>query len=91
MDGPELEDLKYEWLAGVVQAETEYDLHCRRVAELTGLFSEDGFRSCILKGLSNALLYPIPSHRHCGDIDIWVEGGRKKYWIIFASIIRLEK
>lgn len=41
-------------------------------------FAKEGFRSCILKGQGNALLYPDPYMRTAGDIDIYIEGGRKK-------------
>lgn len=78
LDSPELEDLKYEWFGEVFQVENDYQNHLQKAEELTKLFAEAGFRSCILKGLSNAMLYPNPSHRQCGDIDIWVEGGRKQ-------------
>ena len=37
-------------------------------------FREQGFRNCILKGQGNALMYPDPMLRTCGDIDIWLEG-----------------
>ena len=41
-------------------------------------FGKEGFRSCVLKGQGNALLYPTPFMRTPGDIDIWVEGGDEK-------------
>lgn len=44
--------------------------------ELQPLFTNNGFKSCILKGQGNALLYTQPLLRQCGDIDIWVEGDR---------------
>ena len=47
-------------------------------AEVTGLFAESGFRTCILKGQGNTLNYPSPFVRTSGDIDLWVEGGAKK-------------
>lgn len=37
-----------------------------------------GYRSVILKGQGNALLYPDPMLRIPGDIDIWLDGDRKK-------------
>ena len=43
-------------------------------------FRKKGFRTCILKGQGNALMYPNPYSRTPGDIDIWVEGGDK--WVI---------
>ena len=41
-------------------------------------FQQEGFRCCILKGQGNALLYPDPYMRTPGDIDIYLEGGRKR-------------
>ena len=44
--------------------------------ELQSVFTKNKFRSSILKGQGNALLYPNPLLRQCGDIDIWVDGDR---------------
>lgn len=41
-------------------------------------FKQVGFRNCVLKGQGNALLYPDPYMRTPGDIDIYLEGGRKR-------------
>ena len=41
-------------------------------------FENEGFANCILKGQGNALLYPDPYMRTPGDIDIYLEGGRKR-------------
>ena len=41
-------------------------------------FKDIGFRNCILKGQGNALLYPDPYMRTPGDIDIYLNGGRKR-------------
>ena len=46
--------------------------------ELREFFQEQGFRSCILKGQGNALMYPNPYIRTSGDIDIWLEGGHDR-------------
>lgn len=45
---------------------------------LYGRLAGDGIRSCVLKGQGTAMLYPQPDLRQCGDIDVWVEGGREK-------------
>ena len=49
-------------------------------------FRKKGFRTCILKGQGNALLYPNPYSRTPGDIDIWVEGGDKRVISFVRSI-----
>ena len=41
-------------------------------------FKQVGFRNCVLKGQGHALLYPDPFMRTPGDIDIYLEGGRKR-------------
>ena len=50
-----------------------------------------GFRTCILKGQGNALMYPNPYSRTPGDIDIWVEGGDKRVISFVRSISPHEK
>lgn len=69
-------ELAFQWAS---EAETIRG-HNRLVdgvaARLTELFEKEGRRSAILKGPANARLYPDPGNRQCGDIDIWVEGGR---------------
>ena len=54
-------------------------------------FRRKGFRTCILKGQGNALLYPNGLHRTPGDIDIWVEGGDKRGISFVRSISPHEK
>ncbi len=46
-------------------------------ARLTQIFEGAGRKNAILKGQANARLYPDVLSRQAGDIDIWVEGGRK--------------
>lgn len=69
-------ELAFQWAS---EAETIRG-HNRLVngvaARLTDFFAAEGRRSAILKGPANARLYPDPGMRQCGDIDIWVEGGR---------------
>ena len=47
-----------------------------RTVEVTHLLKDAGFECCILKGQGNALMYPDPSVRQPGDIDVWVKGRR---------------
>ena len=48
----------------------------QEAARLTQVFDGAGRKNAVLKGPANARLYPEPLSRQCGDIDIWVEGGR---------------
>ena len=54
-------------------------------------FRKKGFRTCILKGQGNALMYPNPYSRTPGDIDIWVEGGDKRVISFVRTISPHEK
>lgn len=68
------------WIGmGQIEAET-YSLQCARAKELIRLFNsvEFGAKSCVLKGVGMAQLYPVPERRHGGDIDLWVDGNRKE-------------
>lgn len=43
-------------------------------------FHENGFACQILKGSSVGRYYPQPNRRTSGDIDIWLDGGRKRIY-----------
>lgn len=44
----------------------------RKCVEVSQWFEEHGFHTCILKGQGNAAVYPDPSLRNSGDIDVWL-------------------
>lgn len=50
----------------------------RKCAAVSEKFRSEGFENCILKGQGLAQLYPDPTLRTPGDIDIWLGGGDKK-------------
>ena len=50
----------------------------RRTADIVHMLEEEGVKSCVLKGQGNAVMYPNPYLRISGDIDVWVDGGRKE-------------
>lgn len=75
-------ELALNWLMRV-EAIRGYNGQMNFVAvRLTQMFESLGCRSAILKGQANARLYPDPSARQPGDIDIWVSGGK-------ASVLKL--
>ena len=49
----------------------------KRSVQISEFFAKEGYRSCVLKGQGNALMYPDPYTRTSGDIDLWVEGDRR--------------
>ena len=75
-----------KWMARVKKVEKRNRLIYKKAAWVWNNFMKEGFRSCVLKGQGNALLYPTPMMRTPGDIDIWVEGGDEKVIAYVNSI-----
>ena len=67
-----------DWMAETSKIVKRNETMYQKSAFAVEAFRKEGFRSCILKGQGNALMYPDPFMRAPGDIDIWVEGERKK-------------
>lgn len=68
----EFEDLLMAWMADKVKMERRNKKIDSDVVEAIQQLQADGFDCCLLKGQGNALLYPRPSLRTPGDIDLWV-------------------
>ena len=84
-------ELLLQWMAEnqmLVKANVRLNDAAIQVSEW---FRKKGFRTCILKGQGNALMYPNPYSRTPGDIDIWVEGGDKRVISFVRSISSHEK
>ena len=45
----------------------------QRAIDVCQIWQEAGFRCCVLKGQGNAEMYPDPSLRMPGDIDLWID------------------
>lgn len=65
-----------QWIGTGEQLKQQNQLLNKACLDVQTLFANNGFKSCILKGQGNALLYNNPLLRQCGDIDIWIEGER---------------
>lgn len=63
-----------EWIGMVESVKAQNEIINKRGVAVTKWFEERGYRSVILKGQANGLMYPRPEYRIPGDIDIWVEG-----------------
>lgn len=66
--------LLMKWMGMSLQIEKHNRQMNMAVGKVSAWFLKKGFRSCLLKGQGNALLYPHPLHRMAGDIDVWLEG-----------------
>ena len=74
------EDDVMDWMVEVSKiAKRNRKVNAVAVKVIKG-FRQKGFEACVLKGQGNALLYPDPSSRTPGDIDVYVhpqqQGGR---------------
>ena len=67
-------DLLLQWMAESQMLEKANVRLNDAAIQVSEWFRKKGFRTCILKGQGNALMYPNPYSRTPGDIDIWVEG-----------------
>lgn len=91
--GNRIEPLYHEWLSYSVKIDLMNSLLNKRAEMLTQTIQSWGYRACILKGQGVAQLYPEPSLRQGGDIDIWVDGKQddiinalKKHNIVIHNI-----
>ena len=84
-------NLLMNWMGICKQIEKRNYQLDEAVGKLTAWFEKEGFRSCILKGQGNALMYPCPGHRTAGDIDIWVSGKPSEVIRFVHSISPKEK
>ena len=84
-------ELLLQWMAESQMLEKANVRLTDAAIQVSEWFLKKGFRTCILKGQGNALMYPNPYSRTPGDIDIWVEGGDKRVISFVSSISPHEK
>ena len=84
-------ELLLQWMAESQMLENANVRLNDAAIQVSEWFRKKGFRTCILKGQGNALMYPNPYSRTPGDIDIWVEGGDKRVISFVRSISPHEK
>uniref|UniRef100_UPI004056F8E1 nucleotidyltransferase domain-containing protein n=1 Tax=Alistipes sp. TaxID=1872444 RepID=UPI004056F8E1 len=70
--------LRLQWGLNVANIETRYAKQRELISRLATFYKGHGIRLMLLKGYGLSLLYPTPSHRECGDIDIWLYGEQRR-------------
>ncbi|MBQ8046816.1 MAG: nucleotidyltransferase family protein [Prevotella sp.] len=65
------------WMALVAKVRKQNRLLDEKTLFVSQAFLTEGFPNCILKGQGNALMYPDPTLRMAGDVDIWLDGTRR--------------
>lgn len=76
----------FEWISYSESIKQQNIVTNLRVCEINRFFKHKGYRSVILKGQVNGLMYPKPELRTPGDIDIWVDGNRKELIKLILSV-----
>lgn len=70
--------MKMDWIGLVCQMESIYAQHEKNMRALASWYRQHGISMMVLKGYGLSLNYPVPKHRACGDIDIYLFGDQEK-------------
>ena len=73
---PDME-FKLQWGIKVEHLERKHQRYCKVATEITELYKQYGIATLHLKGVGLSTLYPVPSHREGGDIDIYTYSASK--------------
>ncbi len=57
-----------------MQIEKRHACHAEVIRKLSSFYASHNIKMMVLKGYGLSLSYPNPSHRPCGDIDLWLYG-----------------
>ena len=71
------EDVLLEWIGDSLYYDALYEDYRKAIRKLAGFYNQHGFMMMVVKGLACSLDWPKPSHRPCGDIDIWQFGKQR--------------
>ena len=71
-------ETRIRWALSAEKLEERYRHQQQTASKLAARFSEEGLRMLLLKGLGLSRDYPLPEHRECGDIDIYLYGESDK-------------
>ena len=69
--------VKLPWAMAVERYVAKYLRYCKTVVELSAFYANHGIEMVQLKGVGFSTLYPVPSHREGGDIDIYTYSADK--------------
>ena len=69
-------DLLMKWLGMSQRVKMRNEVLNEATVAVYNSVSDAGYSCCILKGQGNAVMYPNPSARMPGDVDVWVDAWR---------------
>ena len=77
---------KIQWAMAAEHVEQKYARQRNVIEKLAKFFAGHNIKLMILKGYGLSLNYPVPNHRPCSDVDIWLfeerqmpDGTTKRY------------
>lgn len=73
-----MQRLQWIGMTQVIEQETKQIKDASK--QVASFFRGNGFACTLLKGAAVGRYYPNPNRRQSGDIDIWLDGGRKKIY-----------
>ena len=79
-------EIAFQWASEAETVKGQNRLLNDEAARLTELFAAQGRKTAVLKGPANARFYPDPYMRQAGDIDLWVDGGRKSVLVLLKKM-----
>lgn len=68
--------LRLRWAFETRRIERRWHRQLRTIGRLAAFYARHGIPMMLLKGYGLSRYYPVPEHRPCGDIDIWLFGRR---------------
>ena len=81
---------KLRWALQVDNTEKLYAKQRKALLKLADIYAEHDIRMMVLKGFGISLYYPIPEHRSCCDIDIWLFGDQKRADDIISTKLNIK-
>ena len=73
------QEIVLPWISEIIRNfEKRYEAYEHVLANLAGFYARSGIRMMTFKGYVCSLDWPVPNHRPCGDIDIWLFGMQKE-------------
>ncbi len=71
-------EVKMKLFSHTMQVEKVHQRHEAVIGKLAEFYAKHNIRMMVLKGYGLSLYYPVPTHRPCGDIDIWLFGEEER-------------
>ncbi len=81
-------ELLLKWYSAAEQIRRRNIVMNNATAEVYRLITHEGAAACVLKGQGNAVMYADPYSRTSGDIDVWMNCGRKAVRRIGRKLFR---